>query len=521
MCAAPVLAATTAPARNAPERFEINAFDVSGVTKLDAATVEAAVYPFAGPDRTAADVEAARRALEAAYKARGFESVLVEIPPQPGATFVAGIVELKVSEASIGRLRVVGSKYHALTIVTAQVPALKEGEVPDLRAAQAQLAAANNFPDREITPSIKAGAVPGTIDVDLRVEDTLPLHAGVTLNNDHATGTTALRLGGNVSYTNLWQRGQTLAVAFQGSPQDFGESQVISGSYTIPLLGTPWTILAFAYKSNSNVAAIGGTQVLGNGYDIAGRLSYRLPGDRLQQSVSFGLDYKDFLEDISVPSGDPAIPPAVFTTPIAYVPATASYTVQKATEASALGITISTTMGIRQLASDEAAIKTKRLDAVGNFVRLNFDADFSYSFGGDYALVARAAGQIADSPLVANEQFSIGGATSVRGYFLAEAVGDNGLNGSVELRSPSFATKIGNFVDELRLFAFVDGGLAGVLSPLPDQIDQFSLLSVGIGGRFSLFRTLSGSAAYGLALTRGTVTAPGDGQFVFTLGAAF
>lgn len=521
--AAPALAqaADPAPVRIAPDRFVINAFDVSGVSKLDVATVETAVYPYVGPERTATDVEAARKALEAAYKSRGFESVLVEIPPQPNANFVAGVIELKVTEASVGRVRVVGSKYHALTIVTEQIPALKEGEVPDLRAVQAQLAEANTFPDREITPSIKTGAVPGTIDVDLRVDDTLPLHAGVSLNNDHAAGTTALRLGGNVSYTNLWQRGQTLAVAFQGSPQDFGESQVISGSYNILLLGTRWSILAFGYRSNSNVAAIGGTQVLGNGYDLAARLSYRLPGDRLQQSVSFGFDYKDFLEDINVPSGDPAIPDSVFSTPIAYVPATASYTVQKATESTLIGVTVSATMGIRQLASDEAAIKTKRLDAVGNFVRLNFDADVNYSFGGDIVLVGRASGQLADSPLVANEQYSIGGATSVRGYYLAEAVGDNGISGSVELRSPSYASKLGSFVDELRLIAFVDAGAVSVLSPLPDQIDSFQLVSIGVGGRFGLFRYLTGTAAYGLALTRGTVTAPGDGQFVFTLGAAF
>ena len=139
LCAVPALAADPVPVRAAPDRFAINAFDVSGVSKLDAAAVETAVYPYVGPGRTATDVEAARKALEAAYKARGLESVLVEIPPQPNASFVAGVIELKVTEASVGRVRVVGSKYHALTIVTEQIPALKEGEVPDLRAVQAQL----------------------------------------------------------------------------------------------------------------------------------------------------------------------------------------------------------------------------------------------------------------------------------------------------------------------------------------------------------------------------------------------
>ncbi|MBC7521566.1 MAG: ShlB/FhaC/HecB family hemolysin secretion/activation protein, partial [Sandarakinorhabdus sp.] len=191
LLAAPVAAAEPAvsttpqpPVRSAPALFEIAAFDVSGVTKLDSAAVENAVYPFVGPGRAASDVEAARKALEVAYKAKGSESVLVEIPPQPNEAFVAGIVALKVTEAAVGQVRVTGSKYHAPTIIAAQVPALKAGEVPDFAAAQAQLAAANRFPDREITPSIKAGVVPGTIDIDLKVRDTLPLHASLELTND-------------------------------------------------------------------------------------------------------------------------------------------------------------------------------------------------------------------------------------------------------------------------------------------------------------------------------------------------
>ena len=514
-------AAQPVPSRAAPDRFEINAFDVSGVTKLDTITVERAVYPFAGPGRAATDVEAARKALEDAYKARGFESVLVEIPPQPNDAFTAGVVQLKVTEAAIGRLRVTGAKYHAPSIVLAQLPSLREGEVPDLKQAQVELAAANRFPDREVVPAIKPGRVPGTIDVDLRVDDKLPLHGNVTLNNDHASATTPLRLGASIRYANLFQEGHTLNFAWQGSPQDVGESRVISGSYLAPIRGSRWSVLAFGYGSNSNVAAIGGTQVLGNGYSIGARAVYRLPDGRFSQSISFGLDYKDFLEDITVPSTEPTVPPTTIKTPIAYVPLTGSYTVQHATENSTMSLTVGLTMGLRQLASDEAVIKTKRLNAVGNFVRLNFDADYNRAFAGDWLAVVRANGQLADTPLVTNEQFATGGASSVRGYFLAEAVGDSGVSGSLELRSPSLAGKLGRYVDELRLFAFADGGYVRVLSPLPEQRDRFTLVSLGGGARFALLKYFTGNLGYGIALNRGSVTPAGDGQFIFSLEAAF
>jgi hemolysin activation/secretion protein len=513
-------ASTTPPVRSAPDRFEIAAFDVIGVTSLDARTVEDAVYPFAGPDRAATDVEAARKALEDAYKKRGYESVLVEIPPQPNEAFVAGLVQLKVTEAPIGHLRVVGSKYHALTIVESQVPALKEGAVPDFAAAQRQLAAANRFPDREITPSVKAGRVPGTIDVDLRVKDSLPLHASLELNNDHSSTTSPLRLSASVRYTNLWQLGHTISTTYLVAPQHRSETEVISGSYVAPFLSSPWSVLVYGYKSNSNVAALGGTQVLGDGYAIGTRALYRIPGPT-EQSISFGLDYKDFKEDIFIPSTDPSVPPSTIKTPISYVPLVASYSVQGVTEHSAYNLSISATAGIRGLGSSETLVQAKRFNAIGNFVHLNVEGDYSRALGGDVTAFLKFGSQLSDSPLVTNEQFGVGGHSTVRGYFQSEAVGDDGLFGNLELRSPSLASALGGILDEARVYLFSDAGYVSVRSPLTDQRGHYTLVSIGAGARVQLFRYVKGQIAYGHALTRGSATKPGDGQLVFSVKSEF
>jgi hemolysin activation/secretion protein len=507
------------PVRSAPAMFEIAAFDVTGVTKIDSATIETAIYPFVGPDRAATDVEAARKAIEDAYKARGFESVLVEIPPQPNEAFVSGIVQLKVTEATIGQVRVTGAKYHAPTVIAAAVPALTAGTVPDFNAAQTQLAAANRFPDREITPSIKAGKVPGTIDIDLKVRDSLPLHASLELNNDHNNLTKPLRLSGSVRYTNLWQVGHTLTASYLLSPEDRSQAEVISGSYLAPLTGSRWTLLLYGYRSNSNVAALGGSQVLGNGYAIGTRAILRLPG-KAEQSLTFGFDYKDFKQDISVPTG-PDTPPGIIRTPIAYVPLVLSYNYQQATETGAFNATLSVTAGLRGFGSPADVVQGQRFFAVGNFVHVNLEADYTRNLGGDFSAFGRINSQYADSPLVTNEQFGIGGNTSVRGYFQSEGVGDNGINGSVELRSPSLAGRIGGFVDELRFFAFVDGGFANLRRPLPDQTASFTLISAGAGTRFQLLRYFKGNLAYGFPLIDGVVSKAGGGMITFSVKAEF
>jgi len=133
----------TAPAKSTPEagaestppstpssepKFDLEAYDVDGNTLLDTPTIEAAVYPFLGPDRTRDDVGAARDALQKAYQSRGYQSVVVEVPQQNART---GIVRFHIVEAPVGRLRVVDSQYHLPSRIKEQVPSLREGRVPN------------------------------------------------------------------------------------------------------------------------------------------------------------------------------------------------------------------------------------------------------------------------------------------------------------------------------------------------------------------------------------------------------
>jgi hemolysin activation/secretion protein len=133
----------SAQAQAAPDTFFIQAFDVAGVSRLSQAEVERAVYPFAGPGRTKADVEAARKALQDAYAAHGMEAVIVDVPVQDRDTFAQGVVQIAVAEAPTGLVRVTEAKYHSLWVTRQQVPSLKEGQPIDFKALQARPRAGN------------------------------------------------------------------------------------------------------------------------------------------------------------------------------------------------------------------------------------------------------------------------------------------------------------------------------------------------------------------------------------------
>jgi len=206
--AAPAVAAS---AEAAAPQVDINEYIVRGNTVLDARAIERAVTPFLGPKRSMKDVEGARDALLAAYNAKGYQSVYVDLPEQQ---VTAGVVFLQVTETRVGRVRVVGAEYNSPREIREQVAALKEGAVPDFTLAQEQLTGLNRSGKRQVIPLVKQGTVPGTMDVDLKVDDSSPWRASAGLNNDYSADTKRLRATASIGYDNLWQLGHSVSLSF-------------------------------------------------------------------------------------------------------------------------------------------------------------------------------------------------------------------------------------------------------------------------------------------------------------------
>jgi hemolysin activation/secretion protein len=402
----------------------------------------------------------------------------------------------------------VGSHYYLPSTIKEQVPALAEGNVPNLQEAQTEINDLNRLPDRRVTPTLKPGTVPGTVDVDLHVTDTLPLHGSAEINNDHSPNTDPLRALAIVHYDNLWQLGHSAAFTFLRAPQNVHSGQVFAGSYLAPIWGSPWSILAYGYQSNSDVNTLGGTNVLGNGYTAGLHGVLQLPpfGD-FGQSFNFGLDFKHFLEGVTLgTSGTLAT--------VDYWPVAAVYNLQWLTPESEVDSSITAVIGTRGLGSAPATFENNRAFARGNFVHLGTDVTYTQHLPWELLGVIHFAGQIADQPLLSSEQFAAGGLTSVRGYLQSEAIGDDGILESNEIRSPSFAhfvnSELSDWVDpgidDWRVYAFSDLARVWIIGALPGQTDMFTLESIGAGMRIAVLGHLLGIVDVALPLRSGPST---------------
>lgn len=501
------------PATTAPQTFDVNEFIVRGNTTLSSLDIEKAVYPFEGPGRTLADVNGARESLQKVYQDKGYQSVVVELPQQQVKN---GVIVLQVVEAKVGRLRVEGAQYNSPQNIRDAVPALAEGTVPDFNQAQQQLADLNRSQDRQVIPVLKPGALPQTLDVDLKVDDHSPLHGTFELNNDNSPGTSLLRTSATLSYSNLWQLGHVISGTYLLAPQHPDDARVYSFSYLAPFRDSRWSLLATVLHSDSNVASVGGTNVLGKGTTFGLTAIYTLPStDTYAQSASVEIDRKHYDENVSL-AGQGAS-----SAPLTYVPVTFSYNGQLALKQSQTAFSASLTTNIRGVGSDWNAWDNKRYNATPDFVYGKFDVNHTQRFANDMQANAHVSAQLSNSPLVSSEQFAAGGMNSVRGYMQAEDTADSGVIGSLELRSPSLAKYLGSNVNEWRFHAFVDAAHLWLLSPLPEQTSSFNLLSVGFGTRVQIFKYASADFEAGWPLKAGVYTRQYSPRFDFYVRVGF
>jgi hemolysin activation/secretion protein len=503
----------TATTNAAPaHKMFIREYRVTGSKILTAVEIGDTVYPFLGPDRTVdgadSDVEKARAALEAAYHNKGYNTVQVQLPKQDGR---GGVVFLEVVENKVGRLRVKGSRYFSLDAIRKSLPAIAPGTVPNFNELTQQMIGVNQWPDRRVTvgpDGLRPGVEPGTVDIDLTVKDTPPLHGSLELNNRYSPDTTPLRLNGGISYSNLWQLGHAAGFSFQISPEDLSQVKVYSAYYLARLPNVDWLTLTLqATDQDSNVSTLSDTAVAGRGQTVGFRAGITLPPlKNYVHSLTFGIDYKHYDQATTLGAG--TIGAATTDAPVTYYPISLVYSGTWLGKDGHNSTTIDAGVyfSFRGTGSADAEFDTLRYLAQGNFIYFKGDLAHEQELPLGFQVFGKVQGQISDQPLISNEQFAAGGLSSVRGYLEGEVPGDNAVAASFELRSPSLLNWVSDKGGDWRVYGFFDTAYVNINSPLPEQQAYWTLASVGGGSRINLFDHLHGSFDAGLPLTTETST---------------
>ena len=496
------------------QTFTIRRFVIEGSGIFSNDELQKQVKQFVGREKTAADVEGARDALERFFHDQGYPTVLVNIPEQ---SVQNRVIRLDVIENRVGTVKVTGNRWFSTEKIIDELPSLAPGRVIRLQQLQVEVNRLNRNPDFKVVPDMQPGVAPESVDLTLKVEEKFPLHGSLELNNRSSHDTTALRLNAALRYDNLWQREHSLSLQYQTAPEKPGEVQVVSSSYTLPAL---WDhddkLVVYGVLSNTDTASAAGFNNIGKGNIIGLRAIIPLQGvGEYNHTAVLGFDYKDFQETVGL-AGSTGI-----KTPVTYFPFSLAYSSSLRDDSGVTSFNTGVNIAFRGMVTNPHQFEDKRFKARGNYISLTAGAERSQKLPGDFSMLVRLDGQLADQPLIANEQFVAGGVESVRGYRESEVSGDNAIHGVFELAGPNLLKSVGKDGFNLTPYLFFDAAALWVKEPLPGQDDATEIEGTGFGLRGTLFGGFEFQTDYGFALRDTNRIASGDSYLHFKVKYQF
>lgn len=521
LLAASLLAATAAGGASAAEpdgailRFDISRFDVSGNTLLAPALVDQVLAPFAGSQRDFGDVQRALEALEAAFHARGYSVVQVELPEQE---LNRGVVRLKVVETRLGRVKVGGNAYFDEANVRRALPALQEGRTPDLNAVSRSLKLANENPARKVNLKLQSGEGADEVDAVLEVQDERAWKVMLNLDNSGTEQTGKTHAGVVLQHANLWGLDHVLSLQYTSTLEEPGRVGVYGLGYHVPLYARGDSLDFFASYSDVDSGTVPAGQfslaVSGKGSVAGARYNQNFARvGNYEPKLVYGIDYKAYQSSVLLFGQQLGNDVTVHPLSVSYL---GSWS-QAAGEAN-LSLTV-----LHNLAGGDkggqADFSAARSGARADYNIVRAAASVSRALGGDWQVRAIANGQYSADALIPGEQFGAGGAASVRGFAEREIANDSGASANLELYSPPLCGQSPRW--QCRALAFYDSAWLTRNHALAGELDSTSIASAGLGLRLQWANAASLQLDYGHVLRAGASARADANRLHFRLGLSY
>jgi hemolysin activation/secretion protein len=467
-------------------QLEVEGFTFAGNKVIPTEVLDGVANPYAHRRLSIGQLEELRQKLTRVYVDRGYvnSGVLLE-----DDLLQNGIVRFRVVEGRLQEMRASGLGGLRPSYLRERL--VREGEVLNANTLQErfQLLLADPLFSK-VNARLQPGERPGLATLDVEVTRARPWELSVYANNHYppSVGTNALGIAGTVR--NLSGAGDTLWANAEtggedGSPFDRSRYNI---AWTAPLVYRTDLLLHYEYGSSSVVEEpLDSLDINSNfeSYDVG--LSHALV-DSLSRRVSAGVTWNhrksstELLgEPFSFVGGEPT-----GTSKVDAARFEQDWTQRWERQALAVRSTFSWGR-TNTIASTDPTVAPQRF-----FVWLG-QASFVRRVLQNGATVSlRGTVQVTQDRLVPLEQFSLGGASSVRGYIENQIVRDRGYNASIEFRYPILQNPSQRY--QVMVVPFFDIGRARNQG---EEGQQLSSIGLGLTAEHKGF---SGEVFYGYQL---------------------
>lgn len=499
-------------------RFEISRFQVEGNTLLDPAVVDQLLAKFAGPQRDFGHVQRALEALEAAYRARGYNVVQVVLPEQE---LNQGVVTLKVVETRLGSVRVEGNTHFDAANVRASLPGLREGETPNLGRISSSLKLANENPAKKATLQLRGGARDDEVNAVVKIVDDKPWRIGASVDNsgNRTTGKTLLTT--QFQHANVAGRDHVLSLQYTTTVENPSQISVYGAGYHIPLYSLGDSVDLYAshsdVESGAVLAGIVNLQVSGRGTVFGARYNQNLRRvGNYESALVYGLDHKAYQSSVLLFGNQLGNDVTVHPLSLGYVGSWSD-----AQSSYGFGVTAIHNIpgGSRGRAADFAAA---RAGASSSFSALRVNAAYNRALPNDWQARVAFAAQFSPDALVPGEQFGAGGQATVRGFGERDITGDTGHALNAEIYTPNLCAAVKIASTQCRALAFFDAGQVRRHNPQAgDPYAKASIGSIGVGLRMNVDKTMTLQLDLGHVIDSGVGSTEGDNRVHVKLAVSY
>ena len=470
-------------------QFKVNEIIFEGNTKVKTASLNTLAESVIGQDIYFEDLLRVAKKITKYYQAKGFLTSYAFIPSQ---NIKNGVVTICIVESKVDSIDIEGNRWARswyLKNIIMGKNGLREGDVFNAGALQGAL--------REINQEdyIEAQSVVSKNDdktqLKLDVKDRFPLKFDFAWDDYGRSYTGVQRASFLLGLDNVTGMGDKI---YGGTILSSGATGVLAG-YSVPI--SPYGTRLSCDFSNSN-SNLGGPykflNVKGKAQSYALRITHPLIENAKTSVVAYtGIDFVNA-------STESKLLNSTLSDYNLYVLRSGFHGMTDDKNGRWIG-TLGFDVGL------PGATKGEIRGPQGVFFKLVAGATRVQRLFGRTIGILRVNGQYSPNRLYTAEQMQIGGPYTLRGYQPAELIGDYGVTGTAEIRTPIpglrkiLPNKLKFIDDKVRLAVFYDFGWVQEHSHLYDYPQNF-LHSVGFGSYISLTDWISLQFGVGIPLGR-------------------
>jgi hemolysin activation/secretion protein len=452
------------PSSPLPPQFEVQTIQVVKSTVFSEAELAAVVQPFEGRMLTLAELQQAANAVTQLYLNAGYLTSEAVVSPQD---IEAGVVQIRVIEGFVEDIQVQGTE--RLTSYVQQRIALADLRPINQNRLEEQLQLLKTDPLFEnVEASLRPGQTDGGSLLIVRVTEAPVVSGSLALDTLSPRSVGEFRTGATLRYNNPAGLGDRLLASVYRTTT--GGAYAYDLSYQVPLNPMNGTLLFRANPSNYRITDRNEpTFDLGlSGSTDSYEIQYRQPLIRtLREELALSAGFR-YRQGSTLLLG--FITPPTVTSVVSFGQDYLRY--------DASGV-----WGIQS----QFRLGTGLFDATsapdplpdGQFFSWLGQVQRLQVLGPNHRLLIQANVQLTPDSLLGSEQFFLGGAQSVRGYFQNQRFGDNGLRFSVEDQITLQRDDSGQAT--VKLIPFFDVGYVWANNPAFQVTRQNWMVGTGLG----------------------------------------